>query len=214
MFKNAFGWTLPAGDRHFEEYLANSVEAEGRKMYQPHHIINTVKACRQRRVAVDVGAHVGFWSYYLSRAFRAVHAFEPTPLFRECFAKNVPAVNVTLYPVALGQRAGSAEMVIDPVNSGATHLRESASGDVEIRRLDDYELDQVDLIKIDVEGFEPFVLEGARETLLRCRPIVIIEQYSFGGRYGTAELAGCKFLDSLGARRLGVVVCDHIYGWP
>jgi FkbM family methyltransferase len=213
--RSAYGWVLPTADRHFAAYLAGAPKVEGRRMYQPDHIQRTVALCgERRRVAVDVGGHVGFWSYYLARAFGTVHAFEPNPAFCHCFERNVREKNVRLHRVALGEANKTIALEVDPANTGATHVRPQAVGDLPMRRLDDFHLEEVDLIKVDVEGYERLVLEGARETLLRCRPVVIIEQKDFAGRYGDERFAASELLLSLGAQVLAQVVADMIFGWP
>ena len=85
---------------------------------------------------------------------------------------------------------------------------------VPMRTLDSFGLQNVDYIKLDVEGFELFVLEGARETLLRCRPVVTVEQKAHGTRYFNVERhASVDFLKSLGAEELQRVLDDWIIGW-
>lgn len=212
--QSAYGWVLPASDQHFVAYLANAPTIQGRRMYQPEHIRRSVSACRQRRTAVDAGAHVGFWSYYLALAFESVHAFEPSQLMRQCFEQNVRAPHVVLHPVALGNKNGSVETEVVPDNTGASYVREAASGAVPLKRLDDYRLEQVDFIKVDVEGYERFVLEGAAATLTRCRPVVIVEQKSFSARYGVEQYAAIEFLQSLGASVVEKVVQDFVLAWP
>jgi FkbM family methyltransferase len=212
--RSAYGWVLPSSERHFPEYLAKAPKVEGRRMYQPEHISQSIGLCRCRRVAVDAGAHVGFWSYYLAMRFDAVHAFEPSELFASCFARNVRARNVTLHRVALGEKEGTVELVITPENTGATHVLAGAAGSIPMRPLDDFGLESVDFMKVDVEGYERFVIEGARETLLRCKPVVIIEQKEFGSRYGDERYAAAELLGSLGAMVIGRVLHDLIFGWP
>ena len=212
--RSVYGWLLPKTDRHFPQYLASAPKVEGRRMYQPQHIQATLNICRARRVAVDVGAHVGFWSYYLALAFQSVHAFEPADLFAFCFERNVRAKNVVLHPVALGEEEASVQIETVADNTGATHVVPAAQGSVRMRRLDDYKLENVDLIKVDVEGYERRVLGGARETLGRCKPVVIVEQKDFANRYGDERFAAADFLRSLGAEQIGQVVQDLIFGWP
>jgi len=212
--RSVYGWLLPKTDRHFPQYLASAPKVEGRRMYQPQHIQATLEICRARRVAVDVGAHVGFWSYYLALAFQSVHAFEPADLFAFCFEHNVRAKNVALHRVALGEEEASVQIETVADNTGATHVVPAAQGSVRMRRLDDYRLENVDLIKVDVEGYERHVLAGARETLGRCKPVVIVEQKDFASRYGDERFAAADFLRSLGAEQLGQVVQDLIFGWP
>ena len=72
-------------------------------------------ACTSRstspRLAVDVGAHVGFWSYYLVLAFRNVHAFEPSPRERARLLENIALnrlANVQVHEAAVGDAAGTA----------------------------------------------------------------------------------------------------------
>jgi FkbM family methyltransferase len=212
--RSSYGWVLPASDRHFPKYLSTAPKVEGRRMYQAQHIQQSLQLCAQRRTALDVGGHVGFWSYYLSLAFQRVHAFEPNELFAQCFERNVRGKGVTLHRVALGEAERRIELDVDPANTGATHVRAGVEGTIPMRRLDAFALDDVDFIKIDVEGFERQVLEGARETLLRCRPVVIVEQKEFAGRYGTERYAASEFLQSLGAVVQAQVVQDLIFGWP
>jgi hypothetical protein len=83
-----------------------------------------------------------------------------------------------------------------------------------MRRLDDYRLEDLDLLKVDVEGYERRVLQGAHDTLRRCRPVVIVEQKDFASRYGEDRFAAAELLKSLGAVQLGQVVQDLIFGWP
>src|SRR5262245_65554812 len=116
--RSAYGWVLPRSDKHFAAYLANAPKVEGRRMYQPDHINQSLPYCRQRRAAVDIGAHVGFWSYYLALAFDSVHAFEPAPLMCHCFERNVRARNVVLHRVALGNKVGHVQAEVIPDNTG------------------------------------------------------------------------------------------------
>jgi FkbM family methyltransferase len=212
--RSAYGWVLPASDRHFPKYLSTAPKVEGRRMYQAQHIQQSTQFCALRRTAIDVGGHVGFWSYYLAFAFQRVHAFEPSELFARCFERNVRAKGVTLHRVALGEAERRIALEVDPENTGATHVRPGGEGEIPMRRLDDFGFDEVDFIKIDVEGFERQVLEGGRETLLRCRPVVIIEQKEFAGRYGDERYAAAELLQALGAAVLAQVIQDLVFGWP
>ena len=212
--RSSYGWVLPASDRHFPKYLSTAPKVEGRRMYQSQHIQQAVQLCAQRRTALDVGGHVGFWSYYLALAFQRVHAFEPNELFAQCFERNVRAKGVTLHRVALGESERKIALEVDPENTGATHIRAGVEGTIPMRRLDDFAFQDVDFLKVDVEGFERQVLEGGRETLARCRPVVIVEQKDFAGRYGGERYGAAELLQSLGAVVLTQVVQDLIFGWP
>ena len=139
------------------------------------------------RVAIDIGANKGVYSYWLSRLSRQVLAFEPNPKMYHLLARAVPA-NVRTFEVALSDSEGTAELIL-PVqrsgrfsNQGATLQTRKLDGGkafavlpVEQRRLDSYDVRDVAFIKIDVEGFEIEVIEGARATLARERPVLLVE---------------------------------------
>jgi len=203
-------WWMPADETHLEHYLA---AREGE--YQQEHRAISLSFCRQRRVALDVGAHIGLWSRELAQTFVQVHAFEPLADFRACFLRNVTATNVTLHGFALGRTAGRAAMRVTADNSGASHIAAVGDGEVEVRPLDALALPVVDYVKIDVEGFELFVLEGARETLRRCRPVIILEQKAHSAtHFGVGQHAALEYLKSLGAVVRVQLLDDWVLAWP
>jgi FkbM family methyltransferase len=212
-----FGWYLPKSDNHFYEYLLKAPEAEGRRIYQYHHIDKCFDYLlqRSRNTAIDIGAHVGFWSFYLCKNFKIVHAFEPVKDFRDCFNLNVKAKNVNLYDYALGSENSFVSMEIDQSNSGKTHIKNQSLADqTPIKKLDDFKFKNVDFIKIDVEGYEEFVIKGGIETLKKNHPLIIVEQKSGADRYGLEKYGAIKELESIGAKIIERVVDDFIIGWP
>lgn len=137
---------------------------------------NSLKYVKRWRNALDIGANVGEWARPLSKRFDKVICFEPNPNFRECFNKNITESNVTLYPYGLSTHAHTAEQ-----GTNHTHLNyvvgdtKPREGDIECRSLDSFDLRDVDYIKIDVDGFEIPVLQGAQQTLKRNNPVINIE---------------------------------------
>ena len=125
-------------------------------------------------VVVDIGANIGVLTAWFARRAHEVHAFEPAPRALELLRMNAPS-NATIHPLALGEESGLVRF------TQAESLDMSAISDsgieVEIRTLDSYGL-APDLIKIDVEGFEPQVLRGARQTIARHRPLIMFEALS------------------------------------
>jgi FkbM family methyltransferase len=152
--KNVFGWVLPAGEAHLDTYLPTAPVLGGRSVYQFHQIREALLRAPSRKVAVDVGGHVGFWSYYLAREFQHVYAFEPSAPLIECFRRNVTQPNVYLHEVALGEAPGRVGLAFIEGHSMMAHVTEAADGTVERTRLDDLEL--LSPVKIDVEGYEPY----------------------------------------------------------
>jgi len=169
------GIWLPDGEKHFPEWMDKNGEiVDGCGTYQIKKLREALSHVAAWRTAVDIGAHVGLWSMQLAKRFDNVIAFEPVAAFRECFAKNAWMRGVKCFPCALGAAPGMVSMHYDSADSGGTHV--SGPGDIEMRTLDSFNLNGVDFLKVDCEGYELDVLMGAASTLLRCRPVVIVEQ--------------------------------------
>ena len=135
-----------------------------------------------KKLVVDVGANVGLFSYFLSKMGKDVEAFEPLP---ECAnaidAYRSPCIRV--HNVALSSKPGTLKLYT-PIINGVPHPGNSSftpaegpheSREVSVQTLDQYNFENICLIKIDVEGHELDVLKGATQTLLRERPVLLIE---------------------------------------
>lgn len=133
--------------------------------------------------AIDIGANIGFYSLALSRICERVEAFEPIP---ECAAvlSDFGAKNIRVHRVGLSSSSGSRTLRIPRAAGAPAYLSASFGKDSEgpetslevpVRRLDDFHFTGVSFIKIDVEGHELHVLEGGRETILREKPVMLIE---------------------------------------
>ena len=126
-------------------------------------------------VVVDAGANYGDSAIWWSRTFKAkVIAFEPLSEVFKVLEENIRLnkAEVTTYNVALGN--GSL------ISGSSDGNMLSAGGDLTMKaeKLDSYIFDRVDLLKIDVEGFEFDVLKGAENTISRFKPRIIIETHS------------------------------------
>jgi FkbM family methyltransferase len=209
------GWQFPDGEEHLTTWMAKANhQVGGRLSYQYRKIEIALAHVRNFRVAVDVGAHIGLWSWHLAPRFGAVKAFEPIPSHAECFQVNVVAPNVDLHQCALAGQAGYLRFYRCPGNSGHTHV--SVDGDTECpaRTLDSFNFQVVDFLKIDCEGYEREVVAGAVETLKRCKPTIIVEQKSnFGSLYGYGNHAGLELLKSMGAKLVAEKAGDYVLTW-
>ena len=209
------GWWFPDTEDHFPKMLAKSVSKGGPNEYQYQVRNRSLNYIKQNRVALDIGANVGLWSRDLVKRFDAVIAFEPVAMFRECLTRNVFAKNLEIRDIALGDQEGMIKMIITKGNTGHTHVDpDSSNGDTQITRLDSLELPIVDYIKIDCEGFEYRVLQGAEQTVKRCCPVVVIEQKphdAYSKDYG--QFAAIELLQSWGMTKLDQVKDDWIMGW-
>jgi FkbM family methyltransferase len=208
------GWYFPDHEVHLIEWLTKvGDQRDGRLRYQGKKQDLALSFCAQRRVAVDIGGHVGLWSYYLAQQFEQVHAFEPVADHRACFEQNVRAENVILYPCALGDDENSVAIHTSNGSSGDSWV--SGKGDIPMRRLDEFGFSDVDLIKADCEGGELSALRGAEDTIIRCRPTIIVEQKpGRAQKFGHAETAAVDYLQSLGAQLVAHKSGDYVLTFP
>ena len=143
---------------------------------------------------LDCGANVGGFSLRLgalasdNKLCINIIAFEPNPTILKRLEYNIslnnfPGVSIYADPSALGNKSSTISLSINKSNSGASTISNTACEKLEILcqqiTLDDYVatscLDSVELIKIDVEGYEPFVLQGGEKIINRYKPILYIE---------------------------------------
>lgn len=204
--KKVEGIWLPDSDTHFKRMMGKeprrTYHGQSVGCYQYFKIEKVLSLTERRGTALDVGAHVGFWSMWLALEFREVHAFEPVPEHAECFRRNVQDA-VELHEHAVGYIPSLVCVNRHPDNSG-----KSAVGDgidpVPVRPIDGYRFNDVSLIKIDVEGYESEVLMGAAETIARCRPLIVFEDNGQHERYGfdspraVADAVGLKPVCQMG----------------
>lgn len=206
--------TFAVGD----EFMKAEYENQGGS-YQRAHLDRAMAHLKQFRCAVDGGAHVGTWTIPLSRMFSRVEAFEPADDTFEALLVNLADAeigNVTTHRMALGDAPGTARLALEPKqaarrNLGARYVTGGKGTD--IVTLDRFNLQAVDFIKLDVEGYEPMALQGAKETLIRCKPVVLFEDKWLWNRYGLPARAPHDFLASLGAREIDRAGKDAIWGW-
>jgi len=135
-------------------------------------------------VAVDVGANLGEWSVPLAKAVGPngrVLCCEPNPSVAAALAATLAINNLAqarVIPAALSAADGDGHLVVHAADTGLAHLAD-AGIPVRLRSLDsllvELGFDRLDLLKIDVEGHEARVLEGAANTLRRLRPVLIFE---------------------------------------
>jgi len=137
---------------------------------------------------VDVGAHVGYYTLLAAKRVKQVFCFEPDPETFGLLNRSIQVngySNVRCFQKAVSDKTGLAHFHIDSeawanslcsdnVGNPVNHL------EVETISLDElYESgalgDRVDLLKIDAQGAEALVLDGAKKLLSSCRPIVFLE---------------------------------------
>jgi FkbM family methyltransferase len=174
------------------------------------------RAARRGGVLYDVGAHIGFFSCaWLAGGGEAVEVFEPVPrnqsVLLETFRRNHWEAQARLHCLALADANRTAPLHVNEDDLGDTSLAyiDGVGGidwrlraqayppgkrlDVKVRRLDDLveemALPAPAVVKIDVEGGEAHVIEGASRTLAKWRPIILAEVHNvYAGMQMTEQL--------------------------
>lgn len=128
----------------------------------------------------DVGANVGVVTSAALEAGARVIAFEPHPVYRDYLERKCP--EATVYPYALGAEFGTMTLYSD---TGANHGWNTFVGEMQtdnmeqitvpVRPLDFLEPDKLDVLKVDVEGSEADVIYGAKFTVQRLKPVIVME---------------------------------------
>ena len=146
--------------------------------------------------ALDIGVYRGVYSLKLSQNFNQIHAFEPNPLLFPYLNTNLKKIikNINLYNLALSNNSGKTELKL-PVRSksifkenieelyqlGAASIHPKNQFEnfkkvqVKVEKLDNISINNIGFIKIDVEGHELEVIEGAKNTITKDKPILLVE---------------------------------------
>ncbi|MEM7692842.1 MAG: FkbM family methyltransferase [Pseudomonadota bacterium] len=186
--------TLPYGDRPITISGApGDPYAQSITLDEPSALHYAALLLRAESHVIDIGANIGVTACVFARHTAApVYALEPSPVaFKHlCRTKDLSGANVVRpRQFAVGRTAGTAAFFDNPTTASASHLvtadtiGRDASAEVPMTTLDAFTaeeaLPRLDLIKIDVEGFEREVLAGATDTLSRFAPRVLMEFNAF-----------------------------------
>ena len=212
--KQVNGFFLPDGESHLDAFLENGPEFAGGPSYQLHKLMAALPYVKNFRHAVDIGAHTGLWTRPLSVMFRHVTAFEPVERHRECWYANIKTDNCDIWPFALGDHGASVSLHTGESSSGDTWIAAHGEHLAKMKTLDSFELANVDLVKIDCEGFELFVCKGGAQTIRKYRPAMIVEQkIGKGKQFGIGDTDAVELLCSWGAQVRKVIAGDYILSW-
>jgi FkbM family methyltransferase len=167
-----------------ESPLSDWVRQSGRLDHDQTLIPKACQYISPHSVVIDVGANIGDHTIAYCRATGPegiVIAYEPHPLACECLRRNCP--EALAFQCAVGATIGQTPFSPEPCNVGASFLSEEATMMVNITTLDsDFSKilsplgwKKVSLIKIDAEGAEPEVLQGAEQLITQYRPVLVLE---------------------------------------
>ena len=142
--------------------------------------------CNKKNISVDIGSNLGTYAYEMSNYSKFCYAFEPNPFLAKILDRSL-SDNVKIFQVALSNKKGNATLKIPISKNIEEHGLASIEDDntlnnrsikeyiVKKNELDNYQLEKVDFIKIDVEGHELSVLEGCKKLINKYRPVFLVE---------------------------------------
>lgn len=144
------------------------------------------KLIKKQDVAIDIGANIGFYSYYCSKIFKNVHAFEPIKLIsKDLNDFTIKNKSVSLHNYALSNSEEEKSISVpfiknkNVLNYGYASLSNEFENKQELKistkTLDSFNFCDVDFIKIDVEGHENQVIKGGINTIKKFMPLILIE---------------------------------------
>lgn len=174
-------------------YPLNDTELERAMVTELKKIKVVADLCEDKRTVIQAGGAAGDFAIELSSIFGKVITFEPQEDNYQCLVHNVKNYyNIQYFAKGLYNKKTYGNMVTDqPTNYGAFQFREEAKDcNMMCTTIDSLELPDCGLIYLDIEGSELKALEGGKNTILQCRPVIVIENKGLIPGYGTS-IHGC-----------------------
>jgi len=155
---------------------------------------HTAKFLKPNSIVIDAGANAGVFSLLAANCSPqgAAYAFEPRTTTFDVLEKNAaPYANIHPVKAGLGKAVGENTLIFDEGNTGSNTMLDSrrAQGDTHGRETETVKIDtidnfvaannisRVDFIKMDTEGYEGSILEGAKETIRKFSPVIAMSAY-------------------------------------
>jgi len=183
------------------------------KIWEPHLHVLFDRYIKKDHVVIECGAHIGTHTIKLARLAYHVYAFEPMPATNKVLHRNLQlntAGNVTVFQEGVSDRSGITTFRGIPFgNPGASYLdnnpmeyssdlpRPIESITVSLRTIDSLNLDRLDFMKIDIEGYESLAIKGAMNTICKYRPVIVMEVWKNSNNETDIEHTKYKFKNLL-----------------
>ena len=188
---------------------------------QRNRALNQVK---KWDLAIDIGSNIGLWSRDLTNFFDKTICFEPNKDCIRFLIKNIIIEKAIIYNYALGSKNEEKELFA-PINSGGSsfinNVKTGYNPDgskiygkwpqgtkkqlVKVKKLDEFNFKKINFIKIDVQGYEYEVLNGAKKTLEINSPIICLEENN------PRDSEAIKLLENLNYEIVDVILKEHIF---
>jgi FkbM family methyltransferase len=168
-----------------------SKQIKGNEPWEPY--MNNVfeKYINKNSVVIECGCHIGVHTVKIASLCKKIYGFEPMPNTYQVLAKNIRLngiQNAVLYKKGVADKPGMTKYAWSiKGNPGGSGLANNPIGipswcspmnediPVELITIDSMDLDQLDFMKLDVEGYEPLVIKGAINTITKYKPVIVME---------------------------------------
>lgn len=163
------GWTWYAGNDLAFEYI--------KRDWERHHLpLLESLFPNGGGTVVQAGGNCGMYPLLLTQKFKHVYTFEPDPWLFHCLVNNCQLPSIIKLNAGLGAGSGFIDIVgWNPDNCGMRIVGETQANSIPQMALDSFAFKDLDLLFLDIEGYEYNALLGARATLLECKPKIIAE---------------------------------------
>ena len=189
------GFWVPSNDIHIEQWKS------GQPFTQNKCLLKFLEYCKTQdkkfKTVLDIGAWCGTWAKAIEPLAKKVIAFEPDKTHFECLQKNC-TVNCDPRLEAVGSEIKNISLTYDNFTQAK---RVDKEGDIKMITIDSLSYENIDLIKIDVEGYEMEVLKGAEKTLTNTQ-YLMIELNNNTKKYGSSNIDVEGHIEGLGCKLL------------
>jgi FkbM family methyltransferase len=166
--------------------MGNAIYCSG--FHEFHEFLFLHKFLKPEMTFVDIGANLGEYTVFVAKRVKKVYSFEPLPKMQHMLQENVNLNNfqhVHIQPYGLSDKEGTLSIhEVDDVHEGLStfylgNRKSKAVTEVPLKIFDEQVallgIDRIDFIKLDIEGGEFFALKGARKSIEKFRPAVMVE---------------------------------------
>jgi FkbM family methyltransferase len=195
------GWHVPDSDVSGFRYILRESLA----------LPQVLRHCKDFRTCVQAGGNIGIYPKLLARDFDRVITFEPHAENYQALCMNTKDIGkISRFQMGLGKEVKRAGMHQNlKGNMGA--IRVSDGDDISIVDLDSLFLNDVDLIYLDIEGYELFALQGAEKTIEKTRPVITVELNGLAEKFGSTDQAVRDWLTKRSYKQVTRVGHDYVY---
>jgi FkbM family methyltransferase len=155
-------------------------------------------------LVVTAGAACGMYTRFYAKKFKTVIACEPEPLNFHCMVNNNQYDNVIKLNVALGEDTKFVSILRGIDNNVGTHkvTKNNLVDHTLMISIDSMKLEKCDLIQLDVEGYEKDAVMGALETIIKFRPVIVLENFR-----------DIEFMSSRGYKKVSDSYIDSVFAY-